>query len=253
MAATFRDGHRGSASTSYSSDTAETFLSRGRSVAPSSHPWPPHLSPTQPQGSSPSPRPAGQLALRPLREQLPDGVQRPRHQLHPQADLWVVPAGAWGDGRTGAEDVGQGVAAAAVQRPARSARDCHRAGAKHSAAQNGSREDPEQGSQVLGPAGDLRGLRRGPRDIVSSRDPMSWILHGDLWLLMVGLRKKPQCLLNVLQRQEKTVTIFISSVCHKLLPFKTICHNSPKVVVTKSIVFCYYGKMLQLRKYTLMI
>jgi len=73
-------------------------------------------------------------------------------------------------------------------------------------------------------------------------------------VLTVGLRKKPHCLLKFWQQQqEKTVTIFISSVCHKLLPLKK--NSLPKVVVTKSIVvFCYfYGKMLQLRKYTLMI
>ena len=143
--------HRGSACTSYSADTAETFLSGGRS-ADSPYPWPPYISPTQPSGSrSPSPGPAGQLPLRPLREQLPDGVQRPRHQLHPEADLGVVPTGARGDGGVGAKDVGAGVAAAAVQRPAGPAGDCHRARAKHSPAQNGSGEDPEQRSQVLGP------------------------------------------------------------------------------------------------------
>merc|ERR1719209_2413196 len=143
--------HRGSACTSYSADTAETFLSGGRS-ADSTYPWSPFISPTQPSGSrSPSPGPAGQLPLRPLREQLPDGVQRPRHQLHPEADLGVVPTGARGDGGVGAKDVGAGVAAAAVQRPAGPARDCHRARAKHSSAQNGSGEDPEQRSQVLGP------------------------------------------------------------------------------------------------------
>merc|ERR1719237_537955 len=147
--------HRGSACTPNSADTEETFFSRRRSAG-SPHSRPPFSSPSQPAGQSPSPGPAGQLPLSSLREQLPDGVQRPGHQLHPEADLGVVPAGAGGDRRAGAEDVCARLAAAAVQRPARPAGDCDGAGAKHRAAQNGSREDPEQRSQVLGP-GDLRG------------------------------------------------------------------------------------------------
>jgi len=69
-----------------------------------------------------------------------------------------------------------------------------------------------------------------------------------------GIEKKPTMFAQCLAAAGKDCYYFYISVCHKLaLPFETICHKSPKVVVTKSIVFCYYGKMLQLRKYTLMI
>ena len=46
-----------------------------------------------------------QLPLKPLREQLPDSLQRPADQLHPQADLGVLPDGCPGERRTREEEL----------------------------------------------------------------------------------------------------------------------------------------------------
>ena len=86
-----------------------------------------------------------------VREQLPDRGQRPGGQLDPKADLGVLPAGSRGERRARAENLGARVTAAAVQRAPRAARERGGADSEHSAAQDGSGEDPEQRPKVLRP------------------------------------------------------------------------------------------------------
>ena len=86
-----------------------------------------------------------------VREQLPDRGQRPGGQLDPEADLGVLPAGSRGERRAREENLGARFAAAAVQRAPRAAGKCDGADSEHSAAQDGSGEDPEQRPKVLRP------------------------------------------------------------------------------------------------------
>ena len=111
-----------------------------------------------------------------------------------------------------------------------------------------------------------RWLRGGPR--AEAQGPKTWQIEcfpRTLWCQQFACtvigdcslwwdREKPTLFAQCLAPAEKRLLLFLyTAFVTSRSRSKIFRHKLSNIFVTKSIVLCYYSKMLQLRKYTLMI